>query len=167
MENTKRITGIGLLLAVMVIFQSLRILLPMPPWINTFIIGSLVNTCLLVAFIRYGISESLLLGSIAPLIASLQGLLIHPILIIPVALANIIYIILVKNSLEHLNQVVVALVGGVGKMMVLFISFYYLLPLLHLPEPFEKMLLFVMSWPQILTGFFGVILALQVGKKLN
>ena len=51
--------------------------------------------------------------------------------------------------------------------MVLFISFYYLLPLLHLPEPFEKMLLFVMSWPQILTGFFGVILALQVGKKLN
>ena len=70
MENTKRITGIGLLLAVMVIFQSLRILLPMPPWINTFIIGSLVNTCLLVALIRYGISASLLLGSIAPLIAS-------------------------------------------------------------------------------------------------
>ena len=88
LENTKKITGVGLLLAVMIIFQSLRIFIPIPPWINTFVIGSLVNMCLLVTLKKYGFSASLLLGVVAPIVASLQGLLIHPILIFPVKWVN-------------------------------------------------------------------------------
>ena len=167
MENTKKITGVGLLLAVMIIFQSLRIFIPIPPWINTFVIGSLVNMCLLVTLKKYGFSASLLLGVVAPMVASLQGLLIHPILIFPVALANISYIVLFKTVVTHINWVGVGLVSGVGKMVVLLTSFYYLLPLLAIPDPMAQILLFVMSWPQIITGFLGVALSFQVEKKLT
>ena len=167
MERTKRITGVGLLLAVMIVFQSLRIFIPMPPWINTFIIGSLVNASLVVALKQYGLSSSLLLGVIAPVVAALQGHLVHPLLIVPVGVANIIYITLVKGTIERTHWIIAALISGVGKMIVLFFSFHYLLPLLAIPEPIATMLKFVMSWPQFITGFFGVVLSTLIIKKLE
>lgn len=44
----------ALLLALTLVFQSLRFLIPVPVFLSTFLIGTLVNMCLLVAVEEVG-----------------------------------------------------------------------------------------------------------------
>lgn len=53
-EDIKNVTRTGLILAVTLILQGLRLVIPIPPQVSMFVVGSLVNACLIVAVLTVG-----------------------------------------------------------------------------------------------------------------
>lgn len=160
------LTRTGLLLALTLVFQSLRFIIPIPIFLSTFLIGSLVNTCLVVAVEVMGVQPALLIVCLAPIVAYFQQLLPLPIFIIPVALGNAIYIGIFHignkwNSWLRLG------VAAASKMVFMYAAFSWLLTLLAIPVKLATGLLLVMSWPQFVTGVVGGILAGVIKQRLR
>ena len=81
----------GFLLALMIIFQSIRLVAPLPVFIMIFIVGSTVNACLLLAVKYVDFKYTVMMSILAPIIAFVEGALIFPLMIIPIAIINIAY----------------------------------------------------------------------------
>lgn len=165
----RSMTRAALLLALMFIFQSLRLLVPVPAFVSMFVIGSAVNACLLAAVETAGWQAALLLGLAAPVIAYLQQALPVPVLIIPVIAANILYIIGYKVLLPVNRWLAVAAAAGL-KLAGLYMAVAWLLTFVHLPENLAVMIKMMLSWPQLITGVAGgiicfVVLARRAGRK--
>jgi hypothetical protein len=77
--NAKALVTTAILLALTVVFQNLRLLAGINP-VTTYIIGTLVNTCLIVSVIMVNIPSGLTIAAAAPLIALAQGHVIAPML---------------------------------------------------------------------------------------
>ena len=60
-------------------------------------------------------------------------------------------------------------IGGaaLGKAIFFYLAFSQLLKFIELPPPLAAGLLFVMGWPQFVTGVLGAILSHWVGKRLR
>ena len=56
-----------------------------------FIVGSTVNACLLLAVKYVGFKYTVMMSILAPIIAFVEGALIFPLMIIPIAIINIAY----------------------------------------------------------------------------
>ena len=160
------LTRTALLLALTLVFQSLRFFIPMPVFLSTFLIGSLVNACLLVAVETVGVQPALLIAIIAPIVAYLQQVLPLPILIIPVALGNTIYVgaFLIDRRLNLWLQIGIA---ASSKAVFMYATFSWLLTLIAIPAKLATGLMFVMSWPQLITGVIGGVLASIINKRLQ
>ena len=77
--STKSITGTGLLLAVALLAQSLRLIFPfIPNQVSMFLIGSITSATFVLATWRYGWKNGLVIAWIAPVVAHLQGMLPLP-----------------------------------------------------------------------------------------
>lgn len=160
------LTRTALLLALALVFQSLRLIIPIPVFLSTFVIGSLVNACLLVAVETVGVKPALMIVSITPIVAYFQQLLPLPIFIIPVALGNAIYIGIFwvgKRWQSWLRIGAAALSKGV----FMYAAFSWLLTLIAIPAKVATGLMLVMSWPQVVTGVVGGILASIIRKRLQ
>jgi hypothetical protein len=169
-QSVKFITRTAILLALTVLFQSLRVLMPfMPANISQYVIGSLVNLCLIVAAVMVGIKGGLIIAIAAPIIAFLQGFTPSPVLIVPIALGNVV-LVAVVYFLYARNSIIAFALGAVLKFITLYISVVKIALPLFLPKAPEKMqaLLSVQfSWPQLITASIGGILALGVLAVLN
>lgn len=156
----------ALLLALALLFQSLRFVIPVPPILSTFLIGSLMNACLLVAVEWVGAGSALLISFLAPVVAYFQQLLPLPIFIIPVVLGNAIYIgiFLMGRRLQFWLNLSVA---AASKAIFMYVAFTWLLNLIAIPAQLTAGLLFIMSWPQFITGMIGGILAGIIKKRLK
>lgn len=156
----------ALLLALTLVFQSLRLVIPVPPFFTTFIIGTLVNACLLIAFETAGLGAAAAIAVVAPVVAYLQGLLFLPVFIPPVAAGNLIYVLVFKAVLARGRALAIGL-SAAGKAGFLFAVFTWLLTLVSVPGPLAAGLMFAMSWPQVVTTVAGGILATVVSRRLN
>ncbi|MDT8900675.1 hypothetical protein [Anaeroselena agilis] len=156
----------ALLLALTVIFQSLRLIIPVPPFFTTFIIGSLVNACLLIACETVGLAAAALLAAVTPVVAYLQGLLFLPVFIPPVALAHLLYALIYKTLLARGRFAAIG-AATVIKTAVLFAAFTWLLTFINVPPKLAAGIMFVMGWPQIFTGIMGGVLAAIVVKRVG
>lgn len=156
----------ALLLALTLVFQSLRLVIPLPPFFTTFIIGSLINACLLIALETVGLAAALVIAAVTPVVAYLQQLLPLPVFIPPVAAANAIYILLTRAGKAWSWAGAIGL-AAVGKTAFLYITFLWLLSLINLPPRLATGLLFVMSWPQLVTAVAGGVLAAVVVRRLG
>lgn len=160
------LTRTGLLLALTLVFQSLRFIIPIPVFLSTFLIGGLVNACLLVAVEIVGVKPALLIVLVAPIVAYFQQLLPLPIFIIPVALGNAIYIGVFSigggwNSWLRIG------IAALSKTVFMYAAFSWLLTLIAIPPKLATGLMLVMSWPQLVTGVVGGILASIIKKRLQ
>lgn len=154
--NTRIITGTGLLLALALLSQSLRLIIPLPNMVSMFLIGSLVGLCMLVAAMRYGLASGLGIAWATPVIAFMQAMLPFAPFVPLVALGNTVFVILgylLKNQSVWLQ----ALVCSVAKCVVLYCSFALLSVGFAVPYPIGRAVLFMMSWPQIVTGTLAVV----------
>jgi len=165
-KNYQTITRAGLLLALTILFQSLRSIIPIPPFLSIFLIGSLVNCCLLVAVEVISRRAAFVIAIIAPVVAYLQQLLPLPIFILPVAIGNAIYVGVFAISLRW-NWLGRAAAAALAKSVFMYITFIWLLSYLALPEKITANLIFVMSWPQFVTGILGAWLAAIITMKLK
>lgn len=152
----------ALLLALAIIFQGLRLLLPLPPVGGMFLIGSLVNMMLLLAVQYAGVVPAIIMGILLPSIAFLQGQLVLPLLVPIVAGGNVIFCLMYY----YFKDKFVVWLIPLAKVLVLYIGTMLLLNWLVIPDKFATMVLFMMSWPQIITGIIGICLARNISNRL-
>lgn len=162
----RKLTRSALLLALMIVLQSLRMFIPVPPFVSMFIIGSTVNACLLVAVEIVGWRPALVLAVAAPVVAYLQQVLALPIFIIPVAIGNAIYV-LGYRLIVGKNLYLGVGCAAVLKMISLYFSVSWILKFVDLPAKLATILQMMMSWPQLVTGVIGGILCTLVVRRLG
>jgi len=160
------LTRAALLLTLALLFQSLRFVIPVPPMLSNFLIGSLINACLLVAAEWVGVGPTLTIIFLVPIVAYFQQVLPLPIFIIPVALGNAIYIglFLMGRRVQFWLNLSIA---AASKAVFMYVAFCWLLTLIEIPTRIATGLLFIMSWPQFVTGIIGGILANIIKKRLK
>lgn len=115
-QNTVTITGTALLLAIALLSQSMRLIIPISPLVSLFLVGTLVSATLYIGTVRYGAKSGLLISWATPLVAFMQGFL-PIILFIPiVAIGNSIYVCAIANihGVRPKLGVTVAVLGKAG-----------------------------------------------------
>lgn len=163
------VTRTAIMLALSVLFQSLRLIIPMPAGISQYIVGSLVNLALIVAVMIIDIKGGLAVAVLTPIIAFFQGHIPQamPLMILFVAIGNAVivlaYGLLYRDSWA--SRILALVVGALVK----FITLYALvvkvtLPLIYpaAPEAMKATLSINFTWPQLVTASIGGVLALLV-----
>lgn len=160
------LTRSALLLALMVVFQSIRLVIPVPPFVSMFVIGSAVNACLLLAVELIHWRAAFVLAAAAPVVAAWQQVLPSPIFIIPVAAANLVYVLLYATLLKTNRWLAV---GGAAlfKVLGLYLMIALTLEFAQLPEKLVAVLNMMFSYPQFITGVLGGIFCYLFTRKLN
>ena len=166
-QKLRTLSRTAMLLALTLVFQSLRFVIPLPPWMSTFLIGSLVNASLLLSLRLLGIGPAVFIACITPIVAWLQQLLPLPIFILPVAVGNSLYIWLFARLRRAGSEWIAIASAAVGKAAFFFLAFSWLLTLVALPPLLGAGLLFVMGWPQLVTGILGGLLSLWIGRRIE
>jgi uncharacterized membrane protein len=148
----------------MLLFQSARLFIPLPPFISLFVIGSAVNACLLLAVEQSGWRLALVLAVIAPVIAYFQQVLLLPLFIIPVAAANATYVLgyRLSSALGRWPAVGIATLVKAG---ALYILVNWLISWLQLPGNLAAIMSMMFGWPQLITGLGGGILCFLVFRR--
>ena len=165
--STKSITGTGLLLAVALLAQSLRLIfLFIPNQVSMFLIGSITSATFVLATWRYGWKSGLVIAWIAPVVAHLQGMLPLPPFILITGLGTTAYV-LIAHWLEHRPKVMLIIVAALVKAGVLFGGYSLFFSLFQFPPKIVNTMLFVSSWPQLVTSSLGIILALLITKRVR
>jgi len=164
--NHQILTRTALLLALTLLFQSLRLFIPLPAVMSVFFIGSLVNACLLIAVDCAGIKSAITIAILAPIIAYFQQLLFMPIFIMPIAIGNILYVLIftLKGKWSYWLAVGMA---AVIKTSFLYASFLWLTAFIAMPSSVIKGIIFIMSWPQLVTAGLGGFIAFIIIKRIK
>lgn len=165
MNNSKLVRG-ALLVALALALQSLRLVLPMPQLLSTFIIGTLVHMMLVLTLQLSGLKTALLLAFLLPMTAYVQGQVLLPFLIPVIWLGNFIFVLLVRQFKDSRNLSLS--IPPLAKACVMLLAAWAALSFLALPNPaLRKTVMFAMSVPQLLTAVAGILLAEQVKKRLR
>lgn len=165
MNNSKLLRG-ALLVALALALQSLRLVLPMPQLLSTFIIGTLVHMMLVLTLQLSGLKTALLLAFLLPLTAYVQGQVLLPFLIPVIWLGNFIFVLLVRQFKD--SRKLSLSIPPLAKACVMLLAAWAALSFLALPNPaLRKTVMFAMSVPQLLTAVAGILLAEQVKKRLR
>lgn len=165
MNNSKLVRG-ALLVALALALQSLRLVLPMPQLLSTFIIGTLVHMMLVLTLQLSGLKTALLLAFLLPLTAYVQGQVLLPFLILVIWLGNFIFVLLVRQFKD--SRKLSLSIPPLAKACVMLLAAWAALSFLALPNPaLRKTVMFAMSVPQLLTAVAGILLAEQVKKRLR
>ena len=165
MNNSKLVRG-ALLVALALALQSLRLVLPMPQMLSTFIIGTLVHMMLVLTLQLNGLKTALLLAFLLPLTAYVQGQVLLPLLIPVIWLGNFVFVLLVRQfkGRRKLSLCVPPLAKG----CIMLLAACGVVSFLTLPNPaLRKTVMFAMSVPQLLTAIAGILLAEQIKKRLR
>jgi hypothetical protein len=159
----KQLTRAALLIAVALAVQGLRFLLPLPGLFTMFLIGSLVNMCL-VLLARLSALHFAIPGSvILPCVAYLQGQLPF-VPMIPVVFIGNLVLLLVAYKEQGWRLL---LMGPLLKTVAMWAGTGLVLQLLHVGGMPARILQTMMSWPQLVTAFCGIILAGIVLRRVN
>lgn len=165
MNNSKLVRG-ALLVALALALQSLRLVLPMPQLLSTFIIGTLVHMMLVLTLQLSGLKTALLLAFLLPLTAYVRGQVLLPFLIPVIWLGNFIFVLLVRQFKD--SRKLSLSIPPLAKACVMLLAAWAALSFLALPNPaLRKTVMFAMSVPQLLTAVAGILLAEQVKKRLR
>lgn len=165
MNNNRLVRG-ALLVALALALQSLRLVLPMPQMLSTFIIGTLVHMMLVLTLQLSGLKTALLLAFLLPLTAYVQGQVLLPLLIPVIWLGNFVFVLLVRWFMSRSKLSL--LMPPLAKAIVMLLAAWVVVSFLALSNPaLRKTIMFAMSVPQLLTAVAGILLAKQVKKRLS
>lgn len=159
----KMIVRGALLLAVALMAQQLRLILPLPMLVTTFIIGTVVNAVLVMAARSAEIFPAVAIAILLPVVAFMQGQLPLALLIPVVALGNIVFVVLCNRWWAT----PIFVVAPITKVFVLYLSTTLVLMSFNVPETIMTGILAAMGWPQLITAILGVLLAAAVEKRIN
>jgi len=164
----------ALLLALCVLFQSLRTLIPglaTMPLVNQLIIGSLVNLTLIIAAWAVGFWSGAAVSVLAAVISYFQGHIpiIH--LVPLIAAGNIVIVAVVWFFRSHIPAAGI-IIGAAAKAAFLWLGIVkILLPIASknalLKGPAIEKLSLMFSWPQLITALTGGLLALIIWSRIK
>src|SRR5690554_7160944 len=115
------LTRTAVLLALTVLFQSLRSIIPMPANVSQYVVGSLVNLSLIVAAVIVGVKGGLIISIAAPFIAFFQGFQQNLVMVPMIALGNIAIVVVVA-LLYNKNKILALASGAILKFVVLYLA---------------------------------------------
>ena len=157
------LTKAALLLSLALLCQSLRLIFPLPPMINMFVIGSLVNAILVLGAWQLPTGVMYTIATILPIVAFIQGQLPLPIFIPVVILGNIIYILLCAR---FANYKWLQIVAAIAKTATICIGATLTVAVFSLPKVITAFI-WTMSIGQVVTATIGVILARMAEKLIR
>ena len=161
MKNNNWVRG-AMLLAVGLVLQALRLVIPMPPMRTVFVVGTLVNMVLVLAARTGGLWPSVMIAVLLPVMAYFQGQLPLPFLIQVVAVGNLVMVYLCARFWG--KGIIIA--APLFKTFILHCSSLFVLWLVAVPEKLALFILFIMGWPQMITGILGLVLAYKLHKRI-
>lgn len=162
--NLRILTRTGIIVALTLILQSLRLWIPMPPQFSFAFIGVLVNACLITAVLAVDLRAGIVTACVTPFFAYIEGMLPFLPFVVPVALGNCVYVLLAWLGRKH--SLLGFSVAALGKAATLFLGFYVLFAAVAFPPAMRHTLLFIMSWPQVVTGLGGAAVGFFVCRSL-
>lgn len=152
----------ALLFALALMFQGIRLIMPLPPGIAMFLIGSLVNATLLLAVRRAGTISAVMMGALLPFVAFMQGQLPVVQMIPVVAAGNIAMVVYFR----YLGGPRAVWLLPLLKAAVLYGGCVFVLRMFAIPPVIASAILFAMGWPQLVTATLGILLALRIDERL-
>ena len=167
--NKNRIMVKGaLLLALLLIAQSLRLILPIPPFVIIFIIGTFTNAILFTAVKTTSLKIALVISIIAPIVAYLQGQLPLIPLIPLVAAGNITYATVICLTDGKYQCICMStIIPAAAKTAILIAGLQIVMQAIEIPQPVATAMSFALGWPQLITGTAGAILGSILISRLN
>ena len=123
----------AILLALAVVLQGMRLIIPVPTPISMFLIGSAVNACLVLIARTTGRTQGVTAAVLLPVFAWLEGMLPLWFFIFPVMVGNMVFVLLV-NAAKGRGIYGAAFVKALY-CTVLFLCFYKLLKFRTVSEP--------------------------------
>lgn len=162
--STKMIVRTAILLALTILFQTLGRFIPLGQF-NQFIVGPLVNACLLIAAAYTGLAGGAVVSVLSPFGAILTGAVI-PLPFAPfIAVGNFIlvlfYVLLKKRPIPAV------ITGAALKFAFLWASILIFVGFMKIPGQKATLLIASFSWPQLVTALIGGAIALAVLKALG
>ena len=145
MKNNNWVRG-AMLLAVGLVLQALRLVIPMPPMWTVFVVGTLVNMVLVLAARTVGLWPSVMIAVLLPV----------------VAVGNLVMVYLCARFWG--KGIIIA--APLFKTFILYCSSLFVLWLVAVPEKLALFILFIMGWPQMITGILGLVLAYKLHKRI-
>lgn len=154
------------MLALALVLQGLRLVLPLPLLASTFIIGTLVHMMLVLTLKLNGLATALLLGLLLPLTAYLQGQLALPLLVPVVWLGNVLFVLGIFWLGD--KPLWATLLPPLVKGLVMLAGAWAVVQFLALPDAaLKRGILLGMSLPQIVTGVAGALCARRALARLR
>ena len=170
-KNTSILTRGAMLLALALIFQSLKLIFPMiPPQIMQILMGSLVNMVLLLAAYYCGLGVAVTIAVVTPVMALITGQLPNAWFIPCIAAGSAVYAVLfyaLKGRVVHkgLYQKASAWTAMIVAALAKFGVLYLLMVVIAIPAVIKnpdaiKTLSAVFSFTQLITAICGGVVAL-------
>lgn len=167
--SVRFITRTAILLALTIVFQYLGRYIPLGPN-SQFIVGPLVNACLLISAATVGLAGGAVIAILAPVAAVLTTHTPVAAFLVPfspiVAAGNFI-LVLTFILLKEKNKFLGIFSAAVLKFGILFAGAAFYLEILGLTPKLAKLIYFSFGWSQLVTALVGGILALLVIKSLE
>lgn len=165
MNNSKLVQG-ALFISLALILQALRLLIPLPQTVSTFIIGTLVHMMLVLTLEINGLRTALLLGFLLPLTAYLQGQILLVFLIPVVWLGNTLFLLLLYISIN--NKMLVLCIPPLFKAGAMAVASWWLMSIFDISSiAVRNAVLFAMSIPQLFTAVLGIAFAGFIKLRLR
>ena len=165
-NKIKFITRTAMLLALTIVFQAIGRSIPLGPNSN-FIVGPLVNACLVISVTLVGIFGGAVISVLSPFGAILTGASM-PLPLAPfIALGNFALVLAFYIFRKHKAIAIVS--GSVAKFAVIYGSLLYIIPFFNL-LPKNKALTLAgaaFGWPQLVTALIGGIIAMPIIIKIE
>ena len=153
LDVNKKIARTAILLALTAAIQAAgRYLTPFMGPANMFIVGTLVNACLLIAVYYAGIWGATVISFAVPFTALLTGAPI-PLPFVPfIGVGNFLLVLFFYLLKEKIPGIIV---GAILKASFLFASVLLFIKIGGVPAKLAGVLYFLFSWPQVVTALLG------------
>ena len=152
----------SVLLTMAIVAQEIRLFLPLPPLLCIIVIGTMLNAIMVMAVRYASLTSAIIISAILPLFAFMQGHVIIPLMIPVIFLGNLV-LVLVCDKFWGKGIIILA---PVLKTVTLYMLSRVLLSMLGLQNKVVDAILLGMGWPQLITAILGIILAMQLEKRL-
>ncbi|OPZ93739.1 MAG: hypothetical protein BWY74_01008 [Firmicutes bacterium ADurb.Bin419] len=165
-NKVKFLTRTAMLLALTLVFQYLGRLIPLGQY-SSFIVGPLVNACLLISTGLVGIYSGAVISVLSPFGALLTGAA-YPLVFAPfIALGNFVLVLLFYIFKE--KRVIGVISGAIAKFVVIYGSLLYVIPYFKLMPTNMALKLagFSFGWPQLVTALIGGAIAIPIIKRIK
>ena len=152
----------SVLLTMAIVAQEIRLFLPLPPLLSIIVIGTMLNAIMVMAVRYASLTSAIIIRAVLPLFAFMQGHVIIPLMIPVIFLGNFV-LVLVCDKFWGKGIIILA---PVLKTVTLYMLSRVLLSMLGLQNKVVDAILLGMGWPQLITAILGIILAMQLEKRL-
>ena len=152
----------SVLLTMAIVAQEIRLFLPLPPLLSIIVIGTMLNAIMVMAVRYASLTSAIIISAVLPLFAFMQGHVIIPLMIPVIFLGNFV-LVLVCDKFWGKGIIIIA---PVLKTVSLYMLSRVLLSMLGLQNKVVDAILLGMGWPQLITAILGIILAMQLEKRL-